>query len=123
MKLAEKTRYVSRQDFVDLEPGCKELENVFKNRLIVNTAKDGEHSIMFVLDNGNSVILKLNVNADFPQVLLTNCDHNGTRMNGIYLFVNETISVLKYLNSRFAFEDTIKDNGLNKEQQMTDNFF
>ena len=105
----------------DLEAACKELENVFKNRLIVNTAKDGEHSIMFVVDNGNSVILKLNVNADFPQVLLTNSDRNGRRMNGVYLFVNETISVLKYLNSRFAFEDTIKDNGLSKEQQMTDN--
>ena len=80
MKLAKKTRYVSRQDFVDLEAACKELENVFKNRLIVNTAKDGEHSIISVLDNGNSIILKLNV--DFPQVLLTSCDRNGKRMNG-----------------------------------------
>ena len=91
MKLAEKPRYVSRQDFVDLEAACKGLENVFKNRLIVNTAKDGEHSIMFVLDNGNSVILKLNVNADFPQVLLTNCDHNGRRMNGIYSLTKQSV--------------------------------
>ena len=70
------------------------------------------------MDNGRSVILKLNVNADFPQILLTNCDSNGRKMNGIYLFINETISILKYLNSRFTFEDVIRENLLSKDEQM-----
>ena len=78
------------------------------------------------MDNGNgrrSVVLKLNVNADFPQILLTNCDSNARKINGIYLFLNQTISVLKYLNSRFRFEAVIKENILNKDEKMSDKFF
>ena len=44
-------------------------------------------------------------------------------MNGIYLFINESISTLKYLNSRFKFEDVIRENRLSKDEQMLDNFF
>ena len=89
-KLANKTRYVEREDFRNLEKACNGLENYFKNRLIVNTAKNGEHSILFVLDNdAGSVVLKLNVNVDFPRILLTNCDSNGRHMNGfLYLSMN-----------------------------------
>ena len=123
-KLANKTRYVEKEDFRNLEKACNGLENYFKNRLIVNTAKNGEHSILFVLDNvAGSVVLKLNVNVDFPRILLTNCDSNGRHMNGISLFINESMAILKYLNSRFTFEDVIKEDGLSKEEQMTDNFF
>ena len=44
-------------------------------------------------------------------------------MNGICLFINEYISILKFLNSRFTFEDFIKENRLSKEEQMSDYFF
>ena len=43
-------------------------------------------------------------------------------MNGIYIFINETISILKYLNSRFTFEDVIRENSLSKDEQTCDNF-
>ena len=62
-KLASKTRYVDREDFKNLERACDGLENYFKKRLIVNITKNGEGSISYVMDNGRSVILKLNVNA------------------------------------------------------------
>ena len=105
-KLANITGYVEREDFRNLEKACNGLEN----------------SILFVLDNGaGSVIVKRNVNVDFPRILLTNCDSNGRHMNGISLFINESMAILKYLNSRF--EDVIKEDGLRKEEQMTDNFF
>ena len=44
-------------------------------------------------------------------------------MNGIYLFISESISTLKYLNSRIKFEDIIRENRLSKDEQMLDNFF
>ena len=77
---------------------CNGLENYFKNRLIVNTVKNGEHSILCELGNCTGSVLNLNINSDFPQILLKNCDSNSRHMNGIYLFINETISILKYLN-------------------------
>ena len=54
-KLASKMCYVEREDFQNLEKACNDLENYFKNRLIINTAKNGEHSILYVLDNGKGI--------------------------------------------------------------------
>ena len=122
-KLASKARYVEREDFQNLEKAYNGLEKYFKNRLIVNTAKNGEHSILCALDNGTGlVILKLNINSDFPQILLTNSDSNGRHKNGIYLFINETIFILKYLNSRFKFEDVIRENEHTKKVKAIDSY-
>ena len=125
-ELKSKSRYVEDKHFDDVSNAWNELSSMGYN-LTVKTEKNrkSNNKLTFIhidtssaLDFKTAVRVGVMVNGKDPKITLFNY-YNDEVTSGVYLFLSETVKLLKYMNTRFNFiAGFLRDRSI-----LSDNFF
>ena len=123
-KLRRKAKYVKSQDFEEISKLLLSMKNQCSS-LHITTEENAKQQITIAIDASSSIKVSLNVDANFPQIVLSNFKENDTFLSCIHLFISESVKLLKYMNSRFSFNEssTLKVDQQASSKLTSDSFF
>ena len=125
-KLKRKVKYVYKDDFEDLQAAFNEMGESMAELRVEECQDNVDYNVIRFQAGEGYIRLMLSIKAEHPHLIICNENKEKKFINGMNLFISETIKLLRYLNSRFSFteEEILKlSNTMDVKAFVTDKFF